>query len=131
MREIFQKLKLPLIIIAVLIAGYVLYNSFIKAPKQTSILQQTSRAAATSTPDRDFLPLLLSIQSVSLDQKIFIDPVFRALVDWSQQIVPENIGKQNPFSGQLVGSVNSSVESLGFTDSIGTAPVTAPRTTTR
>lgn len=131
MREIFQKLKLPLIIIAVLIAGYILYNSFVKTPQQTSILQQTSRAAATSTPDRDFLPLLLSIQSVSLDQKIFIDPVFRALVDWSQQIVPENIGKQNPFSGQLVGSVNSSVESLGFTDSIGTAPVTPPRTTTR
>ena len=128
MREIFQKLKLPLIIIAALIAGFILYNSFVKKPVQTSILKPVAGAAsATSTPEKDFLPLLLQIQNVTLDQKLFIDPVFRALVDWGQDIVPESVGKQNPFSGQLVGTVNSRVESLGFTDSIGDAPVTPAR----
>ncbi len=123
MRELFQKLKIPIIIIAALAAGFILYSGFVKKPVQTSILKPGGTASTTSsTPEKDFLPLLLQIQNVSLDQKIFIDPVFRALIDWSQQIVPESVGKQNPFSGQLSGSVNSSVESLGFTDSEGTVP---------
>jgi len=116
MRELFQKIKLPLILIAVLFAGFIVYNSFMKAPPSKSILKQTSGAAASTTPDRDFLPLLQQIQGVTLDQKLFIDPVFRALADWSQQIIPESIGKQNPFSGQLMGTVKSSVEGLGFTE---------------
>ena len=120
MSEIFQKLKLPIIILAVLIAGYILYGSFTKKPAQNSLLSGGNQASATSTPERDFLPLLLQIQGVSLDQKIFIDPVFRALVDWSQQIVPESVGKVNPFSGVLGAAARSSVESLGFTES--TAP---------
>ncbi len=125
MREIFQKLKLPLMIIAALIAGFILYSSFVKKPAQTSILKPgTSAGSATSTPEKDFLPLLLQIQNVSLDQKIFIDPVFRALVDWSQDIKPESIGRQNPFNGQLLGTVDSRVESLGFTDE--SAPAAAP-----
>ncbi len=117
MSELFQKLKLPIIILAVLIAGYILYGSFTKKPADTKLLSGGKTQSATSTPERDFLPLLLQIQGVSLDQKIFIDPVFRALVDWSQQIVPESVGKGNPFSGVLGAGAKSSVESLGFRES--------------
>ncbi len=118
MKEILEKLKLPFIILAVLIAMFVIYNSFVKTPATTSnsILKQTS-ALPNQTPDKDFLPLLLQVQNVNLDQQLFADPVFRALDDGTQNIIPESIGKPNPFSGQLVGPVNSSVESLGFTDS--------------
>lgn len=126
MKDLFQKLKLPIIVMAALVAGFILYNSFIKKPTSTSLLDTRGSGAATSTPDRDFLPLLLSIQNVNLDQKIFIDPVFRALIDWSQTIVPESVGKQNPFSGVLgASSANSSVESLGFTET------TSPGASTR
>jgi hypothetical protein len=126
MSELFQKLKLPIIILAVLVAGYILYGSFTKKPAQTAILAAGNKSVASTTPDKDFLPLLLQIQGVSLDQKIFIDPVFRALVDWSQQIVPESVGKQNPFSGVLGAAAKSSVESLGFTES-GTKKTTGTR----
>lgn len=140
MTSIFQKLKLPLIIIAVLFAGYIVYNSFVKDAPNASLLQKTSLTSSStsqSSPEQKLIPLLLKIQSVTLDEKLFLDPVFRALVDFSQPIVPENIGKPNPFSGALSGAVNSSLESLGFVDGSTTtvivpkAPVkkVAPKTT--
>lgn len=115
MKETIQKLKLPLIIIATLIVGFIIYNTFVKKPVSTTLLKQSS--TATSSPEQNFLPILIQIQGVTLDEKLFLDPIFRALVDFSQPIVPENVGKQNPFSGILLGAVNSAVESLGFTES--------------
>lgn len=125
MKEIFQKLKLPLIIVAVLVGGFIVYNSFIKAPASTALLQ-TNGGVATSTPGQNFLPLLVQIQGVTLDQRLFLDPVFRALIDFTQPIVPESVGKQNPFSGTLSGSTQSSVESLGYTDSASSNTTVAP-----
>lgn len=128
MSDLFQKLKIPLIIVAVLICGYIIYNEFVKPPVSNALLQ--TQTSATSTPaDQSILPLLLQIQGVTLDQKLFIDPVFRALIDRSQPIVPEPVGRQNPFSGALLGTVNSSVESLGFTDTLETPPATQRGTT--
>lgn len=113
MKEIFQKLKLPLIGIAVLFGAFILYQEFVKSPKSTAVITSTSEE---SGPERDFLPLLLQIQSIEFDERLFTDSVFRALVDWSQPIVPETVGKSNPFSGALSGGINSSVESLGFVE---------------
>ncbi|HEY4512469.1 MAG TPA: hypothetical protein VJH63_02290 [Candidatus Paceibacterota bacterium] len=118
MKEIFQKLKLPLIVLAVLFAGFIIYNSFIKKSAPTALLQKDSIA---SSPEQNFLPILLKIQGVNLDERLFLDPVFRALVDWSQPIVPEGVGKNNPFSGSLSSTVRSSVESLGFKEDEGSA----------
>jgi hypothetical protein len=115
MSEIFQKLKVPVIIISILFGGFIVYNNFIKAPASNDLIKKES-VSSNNGPEQDFLPLLLRIQNVTLDEKLFLDPVFRALVDFGQPIIPESIGKSNPFMGVLVGSVNSSVESLGFVD---------------
>ncbi len=115
MSEIFQKLKVPAIIISILFGGFIVYNNFIKKPVSNELIKKDSQSSV-KTPEQDFLPLLLRIQNVTLDEKLFLDPVFRALVDFGQPIVPESIGKPNPFAGILTGVVNSSVESLGFAD---------------
>ncbi len=120
MREIFQKLKLPIIILALLFAFFIIYNTFIKNPEPTTLLKTTPQAA--SGPESNFLPILLEVQGVTLDEKLFLDPVFRALVDFSQPIVPESIGKSNPFSASLGAGANSAVESLGFVDTSTTTP---------
>ena len=119
MREIFQKLKTPIIILALIFAGFIVYNTFVKKPAPTALLKTTSTTA--STPESNFLPILLEVQNVTMDENLFLDPVFRALVDFSQPIVPESLGKQNPFSGTLgAAAANSSVESLGFIDTATT-----------
>ncbi|MES2223933.1 MAG: hypothetical protein V4469_03295 [Patescibacteria group bacterium] len=125
MNDLFQKLKKPLIIIAVLIGAYIVYNTFVKQPTSTTLLK-TSNVASPKTPEEDLLPLLLKIQNVTLDEKLFLDPVFRALVDRSQNIVPESVGKDNPFAGGISSGVVSSVESLGFADVTSTTTLAKP-----
>jgi hypothetical protein len=133
MSELFEKLKKPLIVIAVIIGGFIVYNTFVKQSTPTTLLK-TSNVASPKSPEEDLLPLLLKIQNVTLDEKLFLDPVFRALVDRSQNIVPESIGKDNPFAGIISSDVVSSVESLGFVDdtldvsstSVNTSPIKKP-----
>lgn len=129
MNEIFQKLKVPMIIIGILFGGFIVYNTFIKEPVSKDLLQKESSNGAV-VPEQDFLPLLLRIQNITLDERLFLDPVFRALVDFGQPIVPEPIGKPNPFKGAISSSVNSSVESLGFQDETTNTSVTPVRTVT-
>lgn len=130
MSEIFEKIKKPMIVLAVLIGGYILYNTFIKTDASTTLLKKENVADA-KTPDESLIPLLLKIQNVTLDEKLFLDPVFRALVDRSQNIVPEAVGKQNPFSGALLSDVVSNVENLGFVDQSTIASSTSPATATK
>lgn len=127
MNEIFQKLKVPMIIIALLFGGFIVYNTFIKEPVSNDLIKKDTPNGA-KMPEQDFLPLLLRIQNITLDEKLFLDPVFRALVDFGQPIVPEPIGKPNPFQGVLYSSVNSSVEDLGFEDETTNTSVTPTKT---
>lgn len=126
MSSIFQKLKTPLIIIMLLFVGVVVYNNFVKNGSGASLLQKNG--TAKQAPDQDLIPLLLRIQNVTLDEKLFLDPVFRALVDFGQPIIPETIGKQNPFAPFIYSDVNNqALESLGFVDessAASTTPVT-------
>lgn len=128
MSSLFQKLKIPFILIALVFGGFIIYNNFVKSDSQTSTLLQKDKAGA-QTPEQSLLPLLLRIQSVTLDEKLFLDPVFRALVDFSQPIVPEVTGKVNPFAPTIFSNVNSSVEGLGFVDESSIATTTESNTT--
>ncbi|MDB5204687.1 MAG: hypothetical protein JWP09_715 [Candidatus Taylorbacteria bacterium] len=119
MQELFEKLKKPMIIVAVIIGGFIVYNTFVKQDTSTALLK-TSNVANPTSPEEDLLPLLLKIQNVTLDEKLFLDPVFRALVDRSQAIVPESVGKSNPFDGTITSDVVSNVEGLGFVDETAT-----------
>ncbi len=127
MGELFEKLKKPMIVIAVLIGGFVVYNTFVKQDQKSTALLKTSNVGNPGSPEENLLPLLLKIQNVTLDEKLFLDPVFRALVDRSQSIVPESVGKSNPFEGAITSDVMSNVEGLGFVDQTATgAPAQSP-----
>ena len=98
---------------------------FLKKPADTTLLKTTSQVD-TKGPEANFLPILLELQKVTLDEKLFLDPVFRALVDWSLPIIPETLGKNNPFSTAVGLTGASSVESLGFKDTSTTTPKQNP-----
>lgn len=127
MRELFEKLKTPMMILALIIGGFIVYSTFIKQDTTSTSLLKTANVANPSSPEENLLPLLLKIQNVTLDEKLFLDPVFRALVDRSQTIVPESIGKTNPFDGAITSDVVSNVEALGFVDQTATTtPASTP-----
>ena len=61
---------------------------------QNNVVSNTS-----SSLDKDFLPLLLSVKNIKLDDSIFSDPAFIFLVDSSIVLTPDgNEGRSNPFA---------------------------------
>lgn len=117
MKEIFIKAKTPIIIIVALLAVFFVYNTFFKKSEPKELLS-VKVESDNHELDGDFLPLLMSIRNISLDSKILNDEVYLSLVDFSQRIVPEDTGRQNPFAPiSGVGNASSSVEGLGFTAS--------------
>ena len=49
-------------------------------------------------PNAELISTLLALRAVKLDGTIFTDPVFTSLKDFSTEIVPEPIGRPNPFA---------------------------------
>ena len=74
---------------------------------------------------------LTDLQSVSLDAPIFKNPAFITLQDFSRQIVPEPIGRHDPFApltptGQTSAGISGSTG--GSTGIISTKPISATTT---
>ncbi len=98
LKLIRQNLTL-LVAIAVAIAGAVWYGLGDHSPEP---LLATETAEGTS--DQQLVSTLLALRTVSLDGTIFVNPGFMALRDFGSQIVPEPVGRANPFA-PLSGAV--------------------------
>ncbi len=98
------KIKNAIIFISIAAVLGLAYVFLIKeSPSDTlvSYPQADGTAADATAPalDQDFLPLLLSVKSIRLDDSIFSDPAFMNLVDGSILLVPDNNeGRPNPFA---------------------------------
>ena len=59
----------------------------------------TTQASSNVSPeDRSLVDTLLQLRAVSLSGTIFSDPAFVSLRDFGTQIIPEPIGRANPFA---------------------------------
>lgn len=93
-------------IAVVLSLGYLFFFKKDEAPDLVSSSGQTTltvvdadKNIANSQIVANTLPVLLSIQSIKLDDSIFSDPAFVRLVDTSIILVPDgNEGRPNPFA---------------------------------
>lgn len=107
---ILQNKILMLVLGGVLVAGVVWY-SFLRDRGSEALLQTTDLTQGTEA-DADIVNTLLDLRAVSLSGTIFTDPAFLRLKDFGSQIVPEPVGRSNPFapiSGQgaaAAGAVN-------------------------
>lgn len=54
--------------------------------------------AAATGPEAGLVETLLALRAVKLDGTIFTEPAFLQLQDYSTQIVPEPVGRANPFA---------------------------------
>lgn len=113
MSKTVKRIIIIVVILAVIIIGAsFLYNpdSSTKSPLQSVTSGQTgaplTQSATTDTAlantqeiNREFVSMLLNLQSITLDDDIFSEPAFKALMDNTIRLnQPGNEGRPNPFA---------------------------------
>ncbi len=93
MSATIQNLIVILGVVLLAFLGYYLYT------------QNASAQLANGTVDNQvaietsqFLDRLVTLQGITLDGTLFADPRFQNLVDFSEPVVPQPVGRDNPFS---------------------------------
>lgn len=89
--------KLVLIGVSILIAGGVWYGLSASTPVSSDLVT-TEVAPADSPVEEGLVATLLALRTVKLEGTILKDPSFMSLKDFSTEIVPEPIGRENPFA---------------------------------
>ena len=95
MLDVIKKNKIIIIVLVVVIAGFAWFGLAERQPTN-SLLTNESRADA-SVAEQEILRLLLDMRSIRLNSTIFENPAFASLRDFGRDIVPEPVGRTNPF----------------------------------
>lgn len=88
--------KVVLILIAFLVAGAAWYA--LSPAQEGGDLTSTPLPGGGASVDQGIVSTLLTLRAVKLEGTIFSDPAFNRLKDFSTEIVPEPVGRQNPFA---------------------------------
>jgi len=123
-----QKLKMPIIIIAVLFVGFFVVTKFVKKDETKETI--TTTKVTPTSPDKNIVPLLLKIKDITFDGSIFSNPIFSSLKDFSKEIVKEEIGRPNPFApSSSTSAATSTLTGLNFDFRSPATPgaISAPR----
>jgi hypothetical protein len=115
-----KKIIIGILVIAVLFTVWAIF--FKSDPEVDSLISGSSGSVSgRSLGDAQVLgaqitQALIQIESLELDETVFDNAIFRSLVDRSQLIEKEPIGRRNPFAPLSDTSVNfnSSVSSIDF-----------------
>ena len=99
-------IKNAIIFLSILAVSIFVYIFFFKdgAPEAGLVSSTTSQTTTNTNDsgagvDEEFLPLLLNVQNIKLDDSIFTDKAFQTLIDSSITLTPEgNEGRFNPFA---------------------------------
>ncbi len=110
MLDTIKKLIVPFIVI---VGAFVLYSIFIKEEPTTSLLKKEV-ATSGDVLGAEIIKAINQISTLTLDRSVFDDPIFKTLIDRSEVLQPEPIGRANPFAP--IGST-------------GAAPTTSTSTT--
>lgn len=104
----FKKYKTIFIIIAIVIVGGIAYNILFKGESGLDLLtSDINLAGSISEENNELLTLLLDIRSIKLNDSIFSEESFKSLEDFGQDIVPEPVGRENPFAQVGANSVEN------------------------
>lgn len=96
--------KLILIVTLVIVGGGLWY---VMSGGSSSDPLITQTPIAGSGADQELVSTLLALRAVKLDGTIFSDPSFLNLKDFSTQIIPETVGRPNPFAPLSARASNS------------------------
>lgn len=82
---------------ALVLAAFVAFSIFFR-PAETPALTATSVSQAQNPVDQQMIALLLTLHSITLDNSLFDNPTFMSLKDFGRELVPEPVGRENPFA---------------------------------
>ena len=100
LKQTLQKFSKFIIAGVVLVALLVAYNIFYLQPKKEAggdFIRSQNQTITSSELGREIVSILNQLKTVTIDPEFFQDPRFRRLVDFSVEIQPQPVGKENPF----------------------------------
>ncbi|MBU6431196.1 MAG: hypothetical protein KGJ58_02215 [Patescibacteria group bacterium] len=111
----FKNNKVTLLILLI-IAAFVGYNYFLKKDKPTNgdLAVESQQQDQNGQPaiGKDLMAALFKLKSLTIDDTFFKDPIFNSLTDFTVQIAPQEVGRNNPFSSVGGASVIRSGKGL-------------------
>lgn len=114
MMSLFARNKILLILVGFVVLGagwYVLSGS----SSSPDILETEAGPGSVSAnpQEADLVQTLLALRTVSLSGTILTDPAFMSLHDFGTEIIPEPVGRPNPFAP--LGASGSATSTAGET----------------
>lgn len=118
----FQKYKKIIIVVLVIVLAFILFVIIKGSGEEegdgllTSTVNNSvagTQASGADTIGAEIITALNQIDSLKLETTIFEDPVFRQLIDKSQPLAEEPVGRENPFA-PLESSGNFGEPELDF-----------------
>ncbi len=98
MSWIAQHKLIFIVLILIIVVGvwYGLSQGGTPAPLLTT--QTVDGTTATGGADQQLVGTLLALRAVALNGTIFTEPAFTSLQDFGTTIIPEPVGRENPFA---------------------------------
>ncbi len=94
MQIIKENKKIIIIILFVLGFLYIYMSSSGDSTTSTTTITVTN----VDTGEREMLELLTNMKSIRLDSSLFKDATYINLQDFSREVIPEPIGREDPFA---------------------------------
>ncbi|MDP2650411.1 MAG: hypothetical protein Q8P16_02490 [bacterium] len=98
MLNIIKKNKIIFIVLVLVIAGFLWFGLSDREPQTSTGLLTSQTNTEISASEQEILKLLLDMRSIRLDSAVFGNPAFATLQDFGREIVPEPVGRPNPFA---------------------------------
>ena len=98
MFDVIAKNKIILAVVILVVVVFAWYG-FLREPQgpSTGLLTSETRSGG-SAAEQEILRILLDMRSIRLDSALFENPAFASLRDFGREIVPEPVGRTNPFT---------------------------------
>lgn len=93
-----HKLLFIAVVVVVAITIWFGLSQGTQAPPLLTSDAPTGSVAASAGGDQQLVATLLALRTVTLNATIFSDAAFKTLQDFSTTIVPEPVGRENPFA---------------------------------
>ncbi|HEY4515235.1 MAG TPA: hypothetical protein VJJ22_03715 [Candidatus Paceibacterota bacterium] len=91
------KIIVVLVLLVLAFLGLNYLKSSNTAPTSAGGLVSENFNNSISSENQDFLRALKNLESVSLDGSMFSSEAFNSLIDFSVTLVPQPVGRPNPF----------------------------------
>lgn len=93
--------RTTVIALAIVLGGVLVYMFFFREdPTQNTTGLATFGNSDVNVTNQQFIALFGELQRIEIQEKtdLFEDPYYRSLVDYSQPVSPEPVGRDNPFA---------------------------------